>query len=243
MAPVDSLLYTILAIRIDMEELFTFLRNLAANNNREWFNAHKDEYLRVKATAERLATELIAAVATIDERAAMLRVQDCTYRIYRDTRFSPDKTPYKTHIGIFVNPPKGKKGLTCGYYLHLEPDHSFICGGTICLPGPVLKALRRDIYDNIDEYVGIVESPEFKALFPTVGANPVKTAPQGFDRTWPYLEYVKPRDFVVEHGLTDAEVCAPNLVERLHPYLIQIGRFLQFVNYTIEPFDTGAERK
>ena len=223
---------------LNIKEVLDFLKDLTANNNREWFNAHKDRYLEVKSIIETLTAQMIAAVAEIDPRAASLRVSDCNYRIYRDTRFSKDKTPYKDHIGIFVNPPRGKKGLTCGYYLHLQPGGCFICGGTICLPGPVIKAIRADIRDNIEEYIEIVESPEFKKYFPTVGANPVKTAPQGFDRTWPYLDYVKPRDFLVEHPLSDKEVMKPDLIGRLRPCLSQIGRFLQFINYTVEPFDS-----
>ncbi len=92
-----------------ISEIYTFLRELAQNNNREWFAANRDRYQQVRAAADEIARGLIDRVALVDPRAAMLSVADCTYRIYRDTNFSTDKTPYKTHIGIFVNPPAGKK--------------------------------------------------------------------------------------------------------------------------------------
>ena len=91
-----------------MKEILNFLKELKRNNNREWFVANKETYLSVKRKADILTYALIAKISEFDPEAARLRVEDCTYRIYRDTRFSPDKTPYKTHIGIYINPPKGK---------------------------------------------------------------------------------------------------------------------------------------
>lgn len=90
-----------------MKRTLEFLRQLAANNDREWFNAHKDEYLEVKADVEAFTQKLIDAVAELEPHAGTLRPSDCLYRIYRDTRFSADKSPYKTHIGIYINPRGG----------------------------------------------------------------------------------------------------------------------------------------
>lgn len=104
-----------------MKEIFQFLKALSVNNNREWFKENKNWYLKIKDKSELLAQQLINGVATFDYGASYLTVSDCTYRIYRDTRFSADKTPYKNHIGIFVNPPCGKKSNRMGYYLHIEP--------------------------------------------------------------------------------------------------------------------------
>lgn len=86
-----------------MNEIYNFLKELKKNNNREWFNANKERYLKVKATVDAFTQQLINATATINPEAARLTPSDCTYRIYRDTRFSPDKTPYKTHIGTLAS--------------------------------------------------------------------------------------------------------------------------------------------
>lgn len=218
----------------DLKELYSFLEVLRKNNNREWFAAHKDEYLRVKAIIESAAVAFRDLIAEVEPAAARLSVADCTYRIYRDTRFSPDKTPYKTHVGIFVNPPFGKKSIRGGYYLHLEPGNSMIYGGTYCLPSPALKAVRKDIYDNIEEYRSIVDSEEFKALFPKVGDEWLKTAPAGYDRNWPYIDYLRPKDFGVGASLKMRTLCSRHGLESLRPYIQQIKRYNDFINYTFD---------
>ncbi len=220
-----------------MKEILGFLRELERNNNREWFHANKPRYDEVKQRIDNLAMRLIAAVATVDPEATLLTPRDCTYRIYRDTRFSADKTPYKTHIGIFVNPPGGKKSLTCGYYLHLEPGKSFFAAGTVCLPSSVVRAIRRSIYDNVDEYRSIVEDPQFTSLFPKVGENPVKTVPQGFPKDWEYIDLIRPRDYMASSDvLPDASLDCGRLPEMLMDYIRQAHRFNRFMNYTIEDF-------
>lgn len=211
-----------------------FLAELAQNNNREWFAANKERYLRVKEYAELLTQELLNRIAKFDPDAAYLTPADCTYRIYRDTRFSPDKTPYKTHIGIFINPPYGKKSMRMGYYLHLEPGGSFVAGGTVCLPSKTVTAIRQSIADNIEEYVSIINNPEFHKIYPNVGANPVKTAPKGFDRNWEYIELVKPRDFVVDHKLTLRDLFSASLADKVADLFRIAKPFNDFINYTID---------
>lgn len=220
-----------------MKVILDFLSQLRENNNREWFNAHKASYLDVKQRVESLAQAIIDELVEIDPQARFLTPADCTYRIYRDTRFSPDKTPYKRHIGIFVNPPAGKKSLTCGYYLHIEPDASLFAAGTICLPGPIMKAIRQSIYDEIDEYRSIVEDPEFRRLLPNLGDDFLKTAPQGFDRNWEFVDYVRPRNFLASCALTDAEMMRDDMLDAIvRPRLKQAKRFNDFINYTITEF-------
>lgn len=217
-----------------MKEVFDFLRDLGSNNNREWFLQNKPRYLKIKDKTDSLASNLIGLVSEVDSRASVLSVKDCTYRIYRDTRFSNDKTPYKTHIGIFINPPLGKKGETLGYYFHLEPDASMIICGTAWLPPALLKQVRQSIVDEIDEYREIVENPEFKKLFPTLGFDKLKTAPKGFDKNWEYLDYIKPRTFGAQADIPDSFFDSEGLAERVRPYIRQSYLYNRFINYTIE---------
>lgn len=222
-------------IIIYMKKVLNFLSSLRRNNNREWFNSHKDEYLDVKARVESLTNELITQVAAFKPEASLLSPSDCTYRIYRDSRFSQDKSPYKNHIGIFINPPFGKKSMRCGWYLHLEPGACMVGGGQICIPPKLLKAIRRSIVDNIDEYRSIVESDDFQSLFPGLpGSDFVKTSPQGFAKDWPFIDYIRPRDYVIGAALTDDFIKAPDLAARLEPWLRQTARFNDFINYTVE---------
>lgn len=218
-----------------MKDVIDFLRKLKRNNNREWFQAHKNEYLKVKSEVEELASVLISLVAEVDSEAALLTPSQCTYRIYRDTRFSTDKTPYKTHAGIFVNPPYGKKGETNGYYFHIEPGNCFMAAGTIGLPPKKLKAVRQSVYDEIDEYLGIVESPEFKKFFPVVGEDFLKTSPKGFDKNWKYINYLRPKNFCVCRYVDDGYFDI--LGDDIREVIRQMHRYNRFVNYAIEDMD------
>lgn len=213
--------------------IFDFLTRLKHNNSREWMAEHKDEYLTIKDLRDDVARRFIDVVATIDSDAAGFPIEKCVYRLMRDTRFSADKTPYKTHIGIFVCPPFGKKSLLSGYYLHMEPGASIICGGNYDLPTKYLTAIRKDIRDNIEEYLSIVESPEFKQYFPRVGEDWLKTAPKGFSRDWEYIDYVRPRDFGVAMPLPDSFFDRDDFPERLIPMLEQIKRLNDFINFTL----------
>lgn len=213
--------------------ILTFLKQLKRNNSREWLAEHKAEYNAVMEERNELTQRLIDAIASIEPEAAAMSVNQCVYRLMRDTRFSEDKTPYKTHIGIFICPPLGKKSLLSGYYLHLEPGASALYGGNYELPTPYLTAIRNDIRDNIDEYLAIVESAEFKAFFPEVGSNLLKTAPKGFDRDWQYIDYLRPREFGVMMPLPDAFFNRPDFIERLLPALAQIKRLNDFINFAL----------
>ena len=217
-----------------MKEILDFLKRLSRNNNREWFNSHKDEYLKVKTRVDELTMQLIMAVASFDPEAAYLTPADCTYRIYRDTRFSADKTPYKTHIGIFINPPYGKKVNRMGYYLHIEPENCLLAAGTVCLPPKTVTAIRQSIYDNIDEYLAIIENPAFKKAYPEVGENCLKTAPKGIPRDWEHIALVRPRDYVATHRLEDSELCRQDFVAAAREIFSLAKPFNDFINFAID---------
>lgn len=104
-----------------MKQVLEFLRELRANNNREWFTANKMRYVTVNKIVDSFAEQLIAGIGSFDPSVRGLTVRDVTYRIYRDARFSHDKTPYKTHFGVYVC-PGGKKSGNPGYYFHIEPQ-------------------------------------------------------------------------------------------------------------------------
>lgn len=217
-----------------MKQILSFLKELRSHNDREWFNAHKDEYLEVKARVEEIASEMIVRIAEFDPEASYLTPADCTYRIYRDTRFSHDKTPYKTHIGIFVNPPQGKKSWRLGYYLHLEPGNCLAGVGTIGLPSKMITAIRREIFDNVEEFIDIVDNPDFKNLYPTVGENPVKTVPKGFPKDWEHLDLIRPRDYFVSCGYTDAQVKGKDFISRMVENLRVAKPYKDFINFVID---------
>ena len=144
-----------------MEDIIRFLEQLRRHNNREWFEANKLWYRDVKARFDGLVARLIDAIAAFDPSVAGLAVKDCTYRIYRDTRFSPNKEPYKTHFGAYFC-PRGKKSGYAGYYFHVEPQGDGLIGGHLLsaglyMPEPnVLKSVRDEIFDNGERFAAAV---------------------------------------------------------------------------------------
>lgn len=105
---------------MNSKKIMHFLKGIAANNNRQWFLEHKAEYDAVKADFENGVDQIISCLATFDDEVSHLTAKDCTYRFYRDIRFSPDKSPYKRHLGAYIC-ARGRKALRGGYYIHLQP--------------------------------------------------------------------------------------------------------------------------
>ncbi len=214
--------------------VYDFLSALAANNNREWFHDHKEWYLEVKEQVDDFTRQLIDRIAQFDPAAAYLTPAQCTYRIYRDTRFSADKTPYKTHIGVVVCPGGSKKSYRCAYYVHFEPGHSFLGGGCWCPTPPLLKEIRKSIYHNIDEYLEIVNNPDFKALYGFPGHDPLKTAPKDFPKDWPYIDYIKPREYTVLAPKSDSDFCAPDMLDMVAANFRILKPYNDFINFIFE---------
>ena len=143
-----------------MTRVFDFLEQLSRNNDREWFKAHKPEFDELRALWLNDLDRLISLVAQWMPSVAMQSARQAAYRIYRDTRFSPDKTPYKTYFSAAIS-PRGREKDYAGFYLHQDIDsgEAGLYGGIWCPPAPVLKKLRHAIVDNIEEWEEIMNSP------------------------------------------------------------------------------------
>lgn len=216
--------------------IFKFLKDLAAHNDRAWFQEHRAEYDAAFGVFEDFLGLTLARISSFDETMKHVGVKECTYRIYRDTRFSPDKTPYKTHFGGYMN-ARGKKANHCGYYLHFEPGRCMIGGGSLDLPSPVLKAVRRSIYDHIDEFLSFAEDPAFKQYFPVIGEDFVKTAPKGFPKDFAHIDYLRCRQYVCIHQVPDDFLLRAGALERVEDVFRQFKRFADFINETIDDFE------
>jgi uncharacterized protein (TIGR02453 family) len=200
-----------------MKRVLDFLSELRVNNNREWFNANKGRYSEANAVFSVFAENLIAAIGQFDPAVRGLALRDCTYRIYRDTRFSPDKTPYKTHKGVYVC-PAGKKSGNAGYYFHVEPEGDGLIGGHvfdagIYMPEPaVLKSVRDEIFDNGEA----ISAAVCKAHgFELDRSNALKRTPKGYPSDTPYDEYLRLKDFHLSKSINDDYLLADGLVERV----------------------------
>lgn len=217
-----------------IQKILDFLKALAENNNREWFTAHRNDYLEAKDTFEHLVEKLIPIVLEIDPAVGHLEVKDCTYRIYRDIRFSPDKRPYKTHMGAYIN-RRGKKSPYAGYYIHLDPTHGSLWGGGLyCPDADTLRAVRMDIYDNIDEFLVLNNSLE-KSGFVLSREDSLKKIPAGFPRDFPHGEFLKMKHYDMYRPITDDVLCDENrLIEETRRAFAAMMPMNRFLNYTID---------
>lgn len=215
--------------------ILQYLADIKVNNNRDWFYANKDRYDEIRSAFERITENTIASIAAFDPTVANVTVKSTLYRFNRDTRFSMDKSPYKRHMGTYIN-PKGKKSPHGGYYLHFEPGNCQIGGGAYCLESPVLRAVRQHIMDRIDEFRDIVESPVFHRLFPIIGNEHLKTMPAGFPRDFAYPQYLRPKNYAVMHPLPDEFFFEQDWLKKAADIFKIMKPFLDFINEPIDDF-------
>ena len=189
-----------------------FLRNLEKNNNRDWFNENKTLYQEAQQDVISFVEKLIEEMADFDEEMGKLEAKKSVFRIYRDTRFSKDKTPYKTNFGAGLGMGKGNK--VSGYYLHIEPGKSFLAGGVYKPEPSVLKTIRQEISAFGDEFKAILEQDEFRNYFRGLSVeDKLKKVPQGFEKDDKMAEYLKLKHFIVTHPISDEQLLSENAVK------------------------------
>jgi len=190
---------------------FKFLKSLKRNNNREWFNKNKHLYEDAKKDFEIFVDELIHRISDFDPTVMGLQAKQCTFRIYKDIRFSKDKTPYKTNMGASIN-EGGRKMPIPGYYFHLQPGECFLAGG-LYLPSPEkLLAVRKAIASGKGELRRILNSRGFKKYW-GLWENKLKTAPKGFPKDHPDVELLKYKSFIVFHEISDELALSPKIFD------------------------------
>lgn len=182
-----------------------FLRNLQKNNNRDWFNDNKTIYQEAQQDVVSFVGNLIEQMAAFDEEVGKVDAKKSLFRIYRDTRFSKDKSPYKTNFGASLGMGKGNQ--KAGYYLHIEPGKSFLAGG-IYMPEPsVLKAIRKEISAFGEEFKMILEKDDFRNYFRGLSVeDKLKNVPQGFEKDDKMAEFLKLKHFIVTHPVSDEQL-------------------------------------
>jgi uncharacterized protein (TIGR02453 family) len=214
---------------------FKFLKDLKKNNNKAWFEKNKSGYLDAKEDAERFVEQLIEGLGKIDADIAPLHAKDCTYRIYRDVRFSGDKTPYKTHMGAFLN-KGGKKVPTAGYYFHAEPGRSMI-GGGLWMPLPAeLSKVRQEIDYNFAKWTKILGERRFKKYF-SAGLDQgeiLSRPPKGYDADNPAIAFLKLKSFTTTHSLSDKAMLSRSLLKEVTGAFGAMKKFIDFLNQALE---------
>ena len=237
---------------MDAKRIISFLQEVMANNNREWFAAHKSEYEAVRAEWERGVGQALERIVTFDASVGNQRVKDCTYRFYRDTRFSADKSPYKNHLGAHIN-AKGKKALRGGYYLHMEPDHCLLAVGNYWLPTNILTACRNEIMANEEQWLNAVESKAFKKYFDTkkdttdwneswdapqgFGLTKLKTCPAGFPRDYEHVRYLRLKDYCAWHAVANDFFEGDGWIDEMERVFRAAKPMMDFMNNVIDDYE------
>ena len=216
-------------------EILQFLTELRKNNNREWFQANKERHDALRKNFIDTVQELIQQISVFDPEVAGLEAKNCLFRIYRDIRFSPDKTPYKTHFSAYIA-KGGKNSEYGGYYIHLEPGSCMLSGG-IWMPQPkLLKMLRQDIYDQIEEFTAILENPTFKKVYPKMEGDVLTRMPVGFPADSPYGYILKHKDFSVISSKPDSFFLQKDWMKKAVADFSLLQPFNHFLNYTVDEF-------
>lgn len=218
------------------KDLFSFLQKIKKNNNRDWFNANKNEYQSVQQNLISFVDGVITEMNKVDNIETPSGKKSL-YRIYRDTRFSKDKTPYKTHFGAVLS--RATNQLRGGYYMHFEVGHSFVGGGFWQPNSDDLKRIRKAIASDPDELRSIISSKEFISTFGELMGDQVKTAPQGYKKDDPAIDLLRYKQFLISKEFTDAEVLAPDYEKKVVDTFKAMRPFFDYMSYILTTDENG----
>ncbi len=210
-------------------DTLSFLKDLNQNNNRDWFTQNKDRYVAAQENMVGFVDDLIQEIAGFDEAILKLDAKKSLFRIYRDTRFSKDKTPYKTNFGAGLGMGKGAE--VSGYYLHIEPGKSFLAGGVYQPDGRILKEIRKDISANSGEFEALINGKDFRRYFNGLSQeDKLVRVPAGFDKDDPMAEFLKLKSYIGVYRLEDRELLDKNAVSKFAQILKAVKPLNDFLS-------------
>jgi len=221
------------------KEAVTFLEDLVANNNTDWMHANKKRYESFKKDYHNYIASVLTEMKALDKKLEPLEVKNCTFRINRDIRFSKDKSPYKTNIGVWMSQNRNSKNAP-GYYIHFEKGNSFIAGGCWCPEPNELKQIRKEIAYFYEDLESIVNDKKFKSEFGTITRdenNTLKKAPKDFETNHPAIEFLKLKSFTASEKLDDKLFLDANFSKIVAQKLIALKPFNDFLTRALETED------
>ena len=203
--------------------IFRFFKKLEQNNNREWFEQYKPEFKALETTVKQFGEAL---KDQLNQHDSIDRFK--LFRVYRDVRFSKDKTPYKTHFGLTWH--RTKPEYRGGYYLHLKPNDIFLACG-FWDPSPAdLKRIRQEIDMDADEYRDIINEPNFKRIWGDLQGDAVKTAPKGYAKDHPNIDLLRHKQHIFMVRYTEKDVAAADFLDRLDTALQAVRPFVDYMS-------------
>lgn len=216
-----------------MQDVLNFLSELKENNHKEWFDQNRDWYQECRKKVLFLTELLIHEVGKFDPEIGAQDPKQCVFRIFRDVRFSNDKTPYKTNMGSYIA-KGGRKSVGAGYYLHIEPGGSFVGGGAYSPPADALKAFRTEIFDHPEDFKQLIKNSSFRKIYPEMYDDKLKTAPKGFPKDFPDLDLLKYKSFAFTSPIGDSVVVSDAYVEKIISSMKELYPVNRFLNSALE---------
>ncbi len=218
---------------MNLQTPIDFLSALRENNDRDWFKANKALYNEAREEFEKLVDILILIIRDIDSKIDVISAKECTFRIFRDVRFSKDKSPYKTNFGAVIA-RGGRKSPFAGFYIHLEPNASFVGGGVYMPESKSLKAIRTAIFKNAGVYKKIINSTAFKKYFNGIYGDKLKIGPRDFPKDFKDIDLLKNKHYAVTHKVDDSFWTSEKMLEELTDIFKAQVLFNDFLNEAIK---------
>lgn len=210
-----------------------FLEELGNNNNREWFDAHRDNYQAAKEDFESFVTAMKNEMLPLIPRLEEQQAKNMIFRVFRDVRFSKDKTPYKAHFSAYFS-QGGRKWPGAGYYIHIQPGASFAAAGIWMPEGPLLKNIRQEIDYDYPAFQDILGEASFKKKFNKISGETLQKVPAGYEATNPAADYLKMKSFIADTAIGDGEVLRKDFVKKLATVFATAAPFVNFMNRAME---------
>ncbi len=214
-----------------------FLKDLSSNNNRDWFLTNKSRYEEAKEEFEKFMASLLLEITRFDSQIAHFTARDCIFRIYRDIRFSNDKSPYKTHFGAYVSSAARKSDFhsRAGYYIHIAPGTSMLARGAYQPDSSWLKGIRNEIAHDADGFRAIISAPNFKKYFGNLEGERLKTTPRDFPADHPEIDLLRYKSFLASHTCLDTQLIQPDFLDHATSTFRALYPFNQYLNEAFEP--------
>lgn len=222
-----------------MKPYLPFLKDLSANNSKEWMDAHKPHFQQVRGKFQEDAEVLLHFLSAFRPEFTHFKPKDCLFRQHRDIRFSANKAPYKTNFAAYFS-PKGKKSDGPGWYLHVQPGNSFIAGGVWMPAAETLKKIRKEIDYSGAELTSILSSSEITQLFRGLEGEKLKTSPREYPIDHPYIEYLRMKSFILTSPLSDAAIESGDYLEQTKKGFQALLPFLNFLEQALDEVADGS---
>ena len=209
-----------------------FLKDLKSNNNREWFQDNKSTFEEAKEDFEAFVSDLLAEISLFDPSISHHQAKDCIFRIYRDIRFSKDKSPYKAHFGAHISGASKKSDIhsKAGYYIHIEPGASILAGGAYLPQGDWLKQIRQEIAYNASALKVVLKGKDFVKYFGSMQGEQLKTAPRDYPKDHAQIELLRHKSFLASHSLPDKMLSDKGLLDHAATVFKALKPFDDFLN-------------